>query len=698
MAFFPFVNSEWARLSLSVPLTQRESGFPDDVALALLLDLTPVQIGRLGDVSAHCLRLTPRRRQALNAGGISTLGQLLECSLSKLLGLPYLGHGSVVAILDQLFFLANSDDLPALDEQDLPNPSESPGDPVPHWVLTGSRRAPWLLAAPEDLEPLTLSREWELFSGLPSCGASLLLTEMPLTEQTQRCLAGQGIVSLQGLLAQSVTELDRRFGGDIAEEVVDALTSYAAQLSLLRDPGLLFGPVRVIDQANALAERWGERQVSELKLATEALRALRRAGVVTVSELLAALDPLHVELALDPFAFAALWMTLQSVGLRAEPWEEAWARLSTNAYGAATLDHVASAWGGFLAPHRWEFVSARLGLYPFPVAEGETMAEGEEQSLSPWRIPTLEEVATKFGLTRERVRQVEGRFVDLLTNQGEDYFVALDNLHKLIIFQAGGICSLERVVADLPEWINPGQASPEGFCRLILNNSHRIITVRKNSVYALADQPHHLFRAIIDLAKEIARSRPEEIALPDLAAEVMRTGYGPSDEAVSVANPPTQEFVRACLEASGELSQGVPMLLETAMIRLLRELGGPRHFTELADRLNAKGWRKRPTAAKYIHSQLLCRRELFVYVSAGTYGLAEWGLEDVRIGRGGAPLGDLIVAFLEARGVPASQEEIVAHVRTRKNCREGSIVQRLYYDDRFCQTTKNWYGLSKWTF
>jgi len=57
-----------------------------------------------------------------------------------------------------------------------------------------------------------------------------------------------------------------------------------------------------------------------------------------------------------------------------------------------------------------------------------------------------------------------------------------------------------------------------------------------------------------------------------------------------------------------------------------------------------------------------------------------------------------MVEFLEGRGVPASKEEITAHVLTRKNCRGGSVAQRLLYDERFHQFDKNKYGLSKWTF
>lgn len=550
------------------------------------------------------------------------------------------------------------------------------------------------LIGPDDLEPLTLGREWELFSGLPACAAYLPVTQINLTETTLCCLREMEIVRLRDLLGQTVASLSARLGDDIAEEILEALITYAAEGRLLPDPRLLLDPMPARDPASVLTERWGPRPVSELHLATEAVQALRRAEIATVSELLAALDPLHVELALDPYAFARIWRALQAVGLREESWVEAGERLRAEVYAVVSLDHAMQAWRSTMAASLWRVASARFGLegpQAAPVPDG-------TETNRPWYRPTLDAVGIHFGVTRERVRQIEIRFVKKLQRAPDERFVALQNALAMIVSQAGGVITLEQAAEDFPGWINPGQAAPEGVCRLVLNHSALFVPLQKNALYALANQPHSLYPAIVAFAKEIAKSRPGEIALAELAAEIVRDRYAPTGDPGTDAALPTEAFVLACLEASGELGPGLSLMGDAALVRLLRELGSPRHFTELAERLNEKGWRKRTSSAKYVHNQLLYRRDLFVYVSAGTYGLAAWGLEDVRVERGGALMADLIVAFLEARGVPASREEIVAHVLARKNCREGSIIQRLYYDDRFCQTTKNQYGLSRWTF
>ncbi len=57
-----------------------------------------------------------------------------------------------------------------------------------------------------------------------------------------------------------------------------------------------------------------------------------------------------------------------------------------------------------------------------------------------------------------------------------------------------------------------------------------------------------------------------------------------------------------------------------------------------------------------------------------------------------------MTSFLEARGVPAGKDEIVAFVQAQKNCRGTSVMQSLLYDARFHRFDKDKYGLSKWTF
>lgn len=662
MIFPLFANIEWSKLTQAVTLESGRWQVPDDIPLATLLQLPPARRSQLRMTQITCLRISKEETRVLSKNGITSVGQLIKMTLGEVKALPAMGYGLTVALFKKLsVFLIN----PAPVLAGSPRPLPPAGLESPRLPTVRRRAAPLPLPGPEFLEPLTLGHEWELFGGPPPGPPSL--TRMALSDAVRRRLEEAGRGGLDPLLDQTYAHVCEVLGDDGAEEVAGVLTDGAAEAARTC-------PQRR-DRARILEERWGLVPVSALEIGGAGMRALRRARVATVAELLAATEPLHVELALDPQAFAQVWAALKNVGLREEDWEDAGERLSEEAYARTGLDHIVKAWREGAKGTWWGAASARFGLESGP---------GE----SPWRMPTLEEVATRFGVTRERVRQVEMKFIKSLAGAQDEYFVALQNTLAMIVAHAGGVVSLERAAEDLAEWINPGHAAPEGVCRLVLNNSPLFLPVRKNAIYVLASAPFGAFDSLVNAAQSLADTILEDWTVATLAERLAATGEGGH----------TSAFIAACLEASDRFGAARRVPAEADLVRLLRELGSPRHFTEITDRLNEAGWRPSPVTYRYVHNHLLSRRDLFVHVAPGTYGLAEWGLEDQRVERGGALIGDLAAEFLEALGSPTSGEDIVAYVQARKTCRNLSVWQCLSYDPRFQKLDRNKYGLARWVF
>lgn len=647
MPLFSSFSRQCATLSQAFPPVDGAWRLPDDIPLATLLELTPTQADRLGAIEVANLRLCTRPSNVFSSQGITHVGQVLELTLADLMALPAMGYGSVAGVLESLLAFLN------------------PAPVVPRWTARSH-------ADSGALEPLTLGHERELFGGPPSCAMSLPWSRLGLSEGVRHRLEDAGLNCLHSLLDQTHARVCEIVGHDGAEEVVEAVTACAVE-NRGRD-------METRDRTRVLEERWGHLPVSRLNLKLAAERAVRRAQVGTISELLAALEPLHVEMALDPLAFAQIWTALQALGLRDEDWEDAGERLSEEAYARTGLDHIVRAWREGSKASSWVPAAMRFGL-----------TRGADAG--PWRMPTLEELAGRFAVTRERIRQIELRFVKRLTNAQDDYFVALQNTLGMIVSQAGGVVSLQRAAEDLTEWINPGNTAPEGVCRLVLNHSPLFAPIRKNYVYALVSAPGEKYHAIVQAAQRLVDASLEEFEVETLAQAVVGALAAPGGGAGF-----SPEFAAACLVASGRFGSETRLSAAADLVRLLRTLGSPRHFTEIADRLNETGWREKPMSHKYAHNYLLSRRDLFVYVAPGTYGLGEWGLEDRRIERGGPLIGDLAAEFLEASGAPVSGEDIVAYVQSRKTCRDLSVWQCLSYDGRFHKFDRNKYGLAKWAF
>jgi len=220
-----------------------------------------------------------------------------------------------------------------------------------------------------------------------------------------------------------------------------------------------------------------------------------------------------------------------------------------------------------MPPLRWAIISARLGLEGRRVSE----VEGSGQEPTAWQMLTLEEVATKFSITRERVRQIELRFIKRLTDRTDEYFIVLSNTLMMIVSQAGGIISLSQAAEDLSEWINPGEAASEGFCRLILNNSPWFVSIKKNGIYALNSQPFRSYQSIIAAAREVVTKNSREWSITDLAEEVVRRVFLTMDNQETHGGLPSREFVAACLVATGGFEKGFSSPPEVALVRLLRE-------------------------------------------------------------------------------------------------------------------------------
>jgi DNA-directed RNA polymerase alpha subunit len=128
---------------------------------------------------------------------------------------------------------------------------------------------------------------------------------------------------------------------------------------------------------------------------------------------------------------------------------------------------------------------------------------------------------------------------------------------------------------------------------------------------------------------------------------------------------------------------------EELAVAVLQEAGKPLHWKEINKRAEAIG-RRSNFSLQSLFNMLGAKPETFVRIDQGTYGLAEWGLQEADY------YNDIIAFVLKTAGRPLSYWEIERMVNARRSIRSSSLTMLLTMYPRFYQSVDGEYGLRAW--
>ena len=636
---------------------------------AVVLGLDPAHYRGVASRPASALRTTVRAANCLVKADIQTLGQLLSTPFIEFWNIRGLGRGTLQDLANAVLeYLAGSVGSEPSRRQ-LPKRTE-----VERCVA---------------LRPLTLRDEWLTFSGSQTCPPHLDLPFDTLPGGVADVLQKQQFAKVEEILDLTLDEIAALLPGDGTEALLDSLLSLASKHNA--DP-IRQSPARsraATELGGLLAARWASVPIVQLSLADQTAETLLQAGICTLRQLLKSLDPLSPCLYLDLSALSDVWRCLVRLQLRSGEPLTARAALVQDRPQALTLDIVPEYCKSVCSTKRWDILSQRFGI---------SMTHRSRSSLDTSGVlsPPLSELAEQMGLTRARVQQIERAAIRTVNVSGGP-IQGLGRTLLHLVTEAGGILSLTDTVAELSQFVVPGLYQPEGICHLVYEVSPQFVRVDRGRVYALSQVPWRHFDTILSSARSLWRRCSDHIHgdffVPRLIEELFEGGVVVDER-----------FVRACLRVDSRLLEDVPRAKEfdrglNALIAdALRQIGRPAHFSEIASHMVAQGSRRRPVSARSVHGRLTAHHELFVYVERGTYGLAEWGIEDQRDWdrHRDITIADLIEEFLSERDAPATAGEVVEYVLTRKQRREISIRLCLSRDPRFHHFAVGSWGLKKW--
>ena len=302
---------------------------------------------------------------------------------------------------------------------------------------------------------------------------------------------------------------------------------------------------------------------------------------------------------------------------------------------------------------------------------------------------TLDAIGKEYGITRERIRQIENHALSVV-RESEAYAAqaaALEEL-KRALHALGGIVSEQTVLEHIPK-----NEANHNHIIFILTVGHHFSDRREDPNFKarwhvdeqLAEAVERALSALYE-GIEPNRLTPEEEFIELFSKHLREQG---------VKNRPPEVLIRwlHISKRIGKNPLGEWGRIESPHARIkntrdfayltLKRHGSPMHFTEVAKSVEKLFDRRAHPATT--HNELI-KDARFVLVGRGLYALKEWGYEP-------GVVRDVIRGIL-ARGEALSREEIVDRVKRERYVKDATIAVNLQ-NSMFMRTPEGKYTLAK---
>jgi hypothetical protein len=287
---------------------------------------------------------------------------------------------------------------------------------------------------------------------------------------------------------------------------------------------------------------------------------------------------------------------------------------------------------------------------------------------------TLEAIGQEYGITRERVRQIQDVGLKTLrTNQVLVLFSPIFEYLDDLFADHGHIMGEDYLYSTATGTEEPHSLKGQLYLVLTLGEPYQKV---------INDPRFHPFWA----ADESARDKAEKVLDFLIGHFNKHNQVFPENEVLDLLSkkhsslPPKLFYV--ILDIAREIDRNnfgevglihwpeiSPQGVKDRAYLILKQENKPLHFTAITDLINKAGFSNRPAYIQTVHNELI-KDPRFVLTGRGTYALTEWGYEP-------GTVEEVIERVLRKNRRPLSKEEILEAVLAQRQVKPTTIILNL---------------------
>jgi len=314
----------------------------------------------------------------------------------------------------------------------------------------------------------------------------------------------------------------------------------------------------------------------------------------------------------------------------------------------------------------------------------------ERYGLKDGESKTLQEIGDSFGITRERVRQIENQGMDKLrTLLDEKQVDKLIDPAKVHLASSGGLRRDDLFIQDLKH-LTAKENWPNFFDRKL----RFLFVLNGEPKFSESDDQLHDFWYLSEDTRKKALKKIEEVydfckksgqdKIIGQKIHLTRFSNLPAINFLSLSkNFDVNVFGDFGLSHWPEIN---PKVISDKAYLVIKKHTQPLHFREVTEKINKLEFDKKKAYPQTVHNELI-RDNRFVLVGRGIYGLREQGYEP-------GTAREVLSRILKKNG-PLNIEKIIELVQKERFLRENTILLNLQNKRYFEKLPDNRYALIK---
>lgn len=330
------------------------------------------------------------------------------------------------------------------------------------------------------------------------------------------------------------------------------------------------------------------------------------------------------------------------------------------------------------------------------------------------RKHTLEEIGKSYGVTRERIRQIEGTIVKKIVslNQRNEKLKELRDSIVNFVKEYGGIVEEYFLIDNFFKGLNENEKSFVEFLlsKVLIEDLVQEKTKDGSKIFYqlkgfASDSLDKIIKEVVNILDEVK----EPLHIDDIFArlDVKKAMQNVDGKLLEMYNSSEtdnnilfKKTVESYLNVSDAVKRNVfgmwgtkswktvsPKRMSDKIYLILNKEGRPLHFKEITKIINESGFDKKPARDVTVHNELIID-DRYVLVGRGIYALKSWGYKK-------GAVADIIEEIIRDNGSAMTKADILEEVSKQRIVKDSTIYLSLTNDKRFKKVATGKYDLAK---